>query len=44
MAALFTAFDISTLSGNISTALLAGVGILLLFVGYRFIKKVGNKV
>lgn len=44
MAALWTAFDISGVSTNVSTALVTGVGILLLFVGYRFIKKVGNKV
>lgn len=44
MAALFTAFDVSTLSTNISTILLAGVGITLLFVGYRFVKKGGHSI
>ena len=44
MDALFTAFDISGLSTNVATVLTAGVGILLLFLGYRYIKKSGGTV
>lgn len=39
MNALFTAFNIAGLSVNITTFLMVGVGILLLFTGYRFLKK-----
>lgn len=39
MDALFTAFDITSLSTNITTILTAGVGIILLFTGYHFLKR-----
>jgi len=41
MAALFTAFDVTGLETNISTVLLVGVGITLLFVGYKKLKQAG---
>ena len=41
MAALFTAADISTLSTNVSTLLVGFIGVGLLFLGYRYIKKSG---
>ena len=44
MAALFTAADVSGLSTGVSTILLAGVGICLLYAGYRHIKKGTNKI
>ena len=44
MEALFTAFDISGLATNVATVLTAGVGLLLLFLGYRFLKKSGSTV
>ena len=44
MDALFTAFDISTLSTNVTALLTAGVTIMLLFVGYRFLRKGGNTI
>lgn len=43
MEALFTAVDISTLATKVSTILVALVGVSLLFVGYRYIKKSGVK-
>jgi hypothetical protein len=43
MTALFTAVDISTLSSNVSTILIGFIGIGLLFVGYRYIRKSGVK-
>lgn len=39
MAALFTAVDVSGVSTNVSTMLIAFVGVGLLFLGYRYIKK-----
>lgn len=39
MAALFTAVDVSTLSGNVSTLLISFIGVNLLFLGYRYVKK-----
>lgn len=39
MAALFTAADTSSLSSNISTVLVAFIGVALLFTAYRFIKR-----
>lgn len=39
MDALFTAVDVSTLSSNTSTLLIAFVGVNLLFLGYKYIKK-----
>lgn len=41
MADLFTAVDITGLSTGVSTILIGFIGVLLLFVGYRFIKKAG---
>ena len=41
MDALFTAVDISGLSTNVSTLLIAFIGVSLLFVGYRYIRKSG---
>lgn len=39
MAALFTAADVSTLSTNVETLLVAFVGLGLLFLGYRYVRK-----
>lgn len=39
MAALFTAVDVSGVSTNVSTLLIAFIGISLLFLGYRYIKR-----
>jgi len=39
MAALFTAVDIAGVSTNVSTLLIAFIGIGLLYLGYRYIKK-----
>lgn len=39
MDALFTAANVSGLSSNISTLLIAFVGVNLLFLGYRYVKK-----
>jgi hypothetical protein len=36
---LFTAIDISTVSGKVTTVLVAMIGISLVFVGYRYAKK-----
>lgn len=44
MAALFTAFDTTGLTSNISSVLVVGVGIVLLYAGYRHIRKAGNKL
>ena len=41
MDALFTAADLTTLTTNVSTVLIAFVGVSLLFVGYRYLKKAG---
>lgn len=41
MDALFTAVDISTLSGNVSTLLIGFIGVGLLFLGWRYIKRSG---
>jgi membrane protein implicated in regulation of membrane protease activity len=43
MAAIFTAADISGLSTQVSTVLIALVGVSLLFVGYRYLKRSGIK-
>lgn len=40
MDALFTAVDISGMSTNISTLLIAFVGINLIFLGYKYVRKV----
>lgn len=39
MAALFAAADVAGLSTNVSTMLLAFVGVALLFTGYRYVKR-----
>lgn len=39
MAALFTAFDISGLTTNVTTVLVAGVALLGIFVGFKYLKK-----
>ena len=36
---MFTALNITSLSTNITTLLLAGVAILVLFTGYRYLKR-----
>jgi len=41
MDAIFAAADITTLSTNVSTLLIAFVGVSLLFVGYRYLRKAG---
>jgi uncharacterized membrane protein YeaQ/YmgE (transglycosylase-associated protein family) len=41
MTALFTAVDISGLSTNVSTILVGFIGVSLLFVAYRYIRKSG---
>ena len=41
MADIFAAANITTLNNNVGTLLIALVGINLLFVGYRFLKKTG---
>jgi len=41
MSALFTAVDISALSTNVSTILVGFIGVSLLFVAYRYIRKSG---
>lgn len=41
MEALFTAADISPLATNVSTLLIGFIGVGLLFLGYRYIKKSG---
>jgi hypothetical protein len=39
MEALFTAVDVSGVSTNVSTLLVAFIGINLLFLGYKYVKK-----
>ena len=39
MDAIFAAADISTLAANVSTLLIAFVGVSLLFLGYRYVIK-----
>ncbi|QEM68241.1 hypothetical protein FO488_08740 [Geobacter sp. FeAm09] len=41
---VFAAFDTTGLQANITTILMAGVLILLLFVGYKYLKKAGNRM
>lgn len=43
MAALFTAADVTGLSGNVSTMLIAFVGVTLLFTGYKYVKRGLNR-
>lgn len=42
MANLWTAFDLTTLNANTEAALVIGVTIAILFVGYKLIKKAGR--
>jgi len=39
MTALFEAVDVTGVSGNVSTLLVAFIGINLLFLGYKYVKK-----
>jgi len=41
MDAIFAAADVTTLATNVSTLLIAFVGVSLLFVGYRHLRKAG---
>lgn len=41
MTALFTAVDISSLSTNVSSILVGFIGVSLLFVAYRYIRRTG---
>ena len=43
MATLFTALDISTMSTSVTTALTGFIGVNLLFLGYRYVKKIMNR-
>lgn len=40
MEALFTAVDITGVSTNVSTLLIAFIGVNLLFLGYKYVKRV----
>ncbi len=39
MAAIFSAVDITTLAGSVTTILVGFVGVTLLFVGFRYVRK-----
>lgn len=39
IAELFTAVDVSSISTNVQTLMIAFIGISLLFVGFRYIRK-----
>lgn len=43
MGALFTAADVTGLATNVSTMLVAFVGVSLLFTGYKFVKRGLNR-
>lgn len=43
MDALFTAVDVSGISTNVSTLMIAFIGINLLFLGYRYVRKTMNR-
>lgn len=43
MGNLFTAVDVTGVSGNIETLMIAFIGINLLFLGYRYVKKTMNR-
>jgi len=43
MSALFEAVDLSTLASSVTTVLVAVVAVNMLFVGYKFVKKVLGK-
>lgn len=42
MTELWTAFDLTGLSTNTQSALVIGVGVTLLFLGYKLIKRTGR--
>lgn len=44
MDALFTAFDVSGLATKVSALAVAGIGIQLIYVGWKHIRKGGNRV
>lgn len=39
MAAIFTAADVTSLASSVQTLMVAGVGVILIFVAYRMVKK-----
>lgn len=41
---VFAAFDTTGLQANVTVILMAGVLLLLLFTGYRYLKKAGNRM
>lgn len=43
MDALFAAVDVADVSTNVSTLMIAFIGINLLFLGYRYVKKTMNR-
>ena len=42
MTEIFTAFDISGVQTNVTTMLVVGVGIMLVFLGFKFAKRIGK--
>jgi hypothetical protein len=44
MLALWTAFDLTAMEANVTTALVIGVTITLLFVAYKLIKRSGRVI
>ena len=40
---LFTAFDISNISSNVKTILLLIIAIMLMFVGFRYLRKTAGQ-
>ena len=43
MDALFAAVDVSGISTNVSTLMIAFIGINLLYLGYRYVRKTMNR-
>ena len=43
MQALFDAVDVTGVSTNVSTLMVAFIGINLLFLGYRYVRKTMNR-
>lgn len=43
MDALFAAVDISTLSTNVSTLMIGFIGVGVLFVGFRYVKRLMSR-
>ena len=43
MDALFAAVDVTGVSTNVSTLMIAFIGINLLFLGYRYVRKTMNR-